>query len=81
VYTRKTEEQLAWDLIKAAARAKVNLETAAYRNRRMNDLLSELWPLFEASLAGEELLTIDPEFDAWVRDAVAGIEIQVTQES
>lgn len=80
-YIEKSEEQLAWDLIKAAVRAKVGLEVAAHRNRRINEMLTELWPLFEASLNGEEILTIDPEFDSWIRDATADLNIKVTQES
>lgn len=81
MFTEKSEEQLAWDLIKAAVSAKVGLEVAAYRNRRKNELLTELWPLFEASLAGEEVLTIDPEFDSWIRDATAGLVATALQES
>ena len=81
MFTEKTEEQLAWDLIKAAVRAKVNLEIAAYRNRRVNEMLTELWPLFEASLNGEEVLTIDPEFHSWIRDATANLELRTTTDA
>ena len=81
MFVEKSEEQLAWDLIKAVVSAKVGLEVAAHRNRRKNELLAELWPLFEASLNGEEVLTIDPEFDSWIRDATADLNIQVTQAS
>ena len=76
MFTEKTDEQLAWDLIKAAVRAKVGLEVAAYRNKRQIEMLAELWPMFEASLNGEDVLTIDPEFDSWIRDATAGLEIR-----
>lgn len=78
MFTEKTEEQLAWDLVKAMVRAKVYLEVAAYRNRRTNELLAELYPLFEASLSGEEVLTIDPEFDSWIRDAIDSIPASTT---
>jgi hypothetical protein len=73
-FTPKTEEQLAWDFLKAAVRAKVGLEVAAYRNRRVNDELGELWPAFRAALAGEVILEVDPETETWVRDAVAQLE-------
>lgn len=76
-FTPKTEEALAWDLVKAAVRAKVNLEIAAYRNRRINEVLSELWPAFQAALSGEELLELEPEFESWVRDAVEATEAAV----
>jgi hypothetical protein len=69
-FTPKTEDELRWDLVKAAARAKVNLEVAAYRNRRVNEILAELWPAFQASLNGEEILEIEPDYAEWVRDAL-----------
>lgn len=70
MFTPKTEEQLSWDLIKACARGKANLEVAAYRNRRINEILSEVWPAFQASLAGEEVLELNPEYAEWVKDAL-----------
>lgn len=73
-FTPKTEDELAWDLVKAAARAKVNLEVAAYRNRRVNEILAELWPAFQASLNGETVLEIDPDYAAWVQDALVMME-------
>jgi len=74
-FTPKTEEQLAWDLVKAAVRARVNLEVANYRNRRINDILAELWPAFEAALMGETVLELDPEYETWIQSALeAGVE-------
>ncbi len=72
-FVPKTEEQLQWDLVKAAVRAKVALEVANYRNRRINEMLAELWPMFQAALSGEEVLGIDPMFEEWVRDAVMAL--------
>jgi hypothetical protein len=69
-FTPKTEEELAWDLVKSAVRAKVNLEVAAYRNRRVNEILAELWPAFQASLNGETILEIEPDYGTWVADAI-----------
>lgn len=69
-FTPKTEEELAWDLVKAAVRSRVNLEVAAYRNRRVNEILAELWPAFQASLNGEDILEIDPEYETWVAGAL-----------
>ena len=69
-FRSKTEDELAWDLIKAAVRSKVNLEVAAYRNRRVNEMLSELWPAYQASLSGETILEIEPEFETWITDAI-----------
>ena len=70
MFSPKSEEQLAWDLVKAAVRNQVNLETFAYRNRRINEILSEVWPAFQASLSGEEVLEIDPEYATWVTEAL-----------
>lgn len=75
-FTPKTEEELAWDLVKAAVRAKVALEVAAYRNRRVNEILGELWPAFQESLNGETILEIEPDYASWVADA-----IEVTSEA
>jgi predicted LPLAT superfamily acyltransferase len=74
-FTPKTEEQLAWDLVKAAVRSQVNLEVANYRNRRINEILAELWPAFEAALMGETILELDPQYETWVSNALeAGVE-------
>jgi hypothetical protein len=73
-FTPKTEEQLAWDLVKACARGKANLEVAAYRNRRVNEILAEVWPAFQASLAGEEVLELSPEYENWVKDALEAVD-------
>lgn len=78
-YTPKTEEQLAWDRVKAVVTAKINLEVADYRMRRRNEMLSELWPAFQASLNGETVLDIDPEMEHWVSDSVRAIETRTGQ--
>lgn len=70
----KSEEALAWDLVKFAVRSKVNLEVAEYRNRRVNEMLGELWPAFQAALSGEVLLEIEPEMETWVRDSIGAID-------
>lgn len=70
-FTPKTEEALAWDLVKAAVRSKVNLEVHAYRNRRVNEILAELWPQFHASLSGETVLAVEPEYETWITDAIS----------
>lgn len=70
-YTPKTEDQLAWDLIKVAVRAKVNVEVANYRNRRIDAMLGELWPAFRATLDGEDRGEIDPMYETWIVDALA----------
>ena len=71
-FTPKTEDQLAWDLVKTAVRAKVAVEVANYRNRRVNEMLGELWPAFEAALMGDSFAEIDPEYQSWVLDALNG---------
>lgn len=73
-FRSKTEDELAWDLVKAAVRARVNLEVSSYRNRRVNEMLTELWPAFQASLSGETILEIDPEYETWISDAIASVE-------
>lgn len=80
-YRPKTEEELAWDLVKATVTAAVNLEVAAYRLRRRDEMLSELWPAFQASLNGETVLAIDPERERWISDAVAAVEARTGQYS
>jgi hypothetical protein len=71
-FTPKTEEQLQWDLLKAGVRAKVNLEVYEYRNRRVNEMLEELWPAFKAMLDGDSYPELDPEYANWILDAING---------
>lgn len=78
-FTPKTEEALAWDRVKAVVTAKINLEVADYRMRRRNEMLSELWPAFQASLSGETVLDIDPEMEHWISDSVRAIETRTGQ--
>lgn len=76
-YRPKTEDQLRWDMVKATVNAVVGLEVAAYRNRRKDELLSQLWPEFQAALQGETVLELDPQQERWVRDALeASYEVQ-----
>lgn len=69
-FRSKTEDELGWDLIKAAVRAKTNLEVHAYRNRRVNEMLTELWPQYQAALSGESILELEPEYETWITDAI-----------
>ena len=59
-YRRKSEAQLKWNAIKKAAIARATLEAAIYRERVLNELLSEAWTEFEKSLQSGELLELDP---------------------
>ena len=67
-YKKKGEEELAWSIIKKMVNARVGLEVAIYRERRMNELLGDLWPKFSKALEAGTLKKGDME--QWVADAL-----------
>lgn len=67
----KGEEELAWNAIKKVVHARINLEVAVYREKRVNELLDELWPQFEAAMNAGELKEAD--FGAWLKAAVENL--------
>lgn len=58
-YRTKSAEQLAWNKIKRAAQAQATFEAACFREERVNDLLSELWPKFNDALLKGEVLELE----------------------
>jgi hypothetical protein len=74
-YKPKNEVDLAWNAIKQVVNAKVNMEVAIYRERRKNDLLSEIWPQFKDALTSGEILELETESSNWVRDALQTVDI------
>jgi hypothetical protein len=69
-YRKKDEVDLAWNALRAAATARINLKYKILREREVDDVLGQLWTKFERSLASGELLELEPEYERWVRDAL-----------
>lgn len=74
-YRSKDEIDLAWNAIRKIAEARLNVEFAIAKERRKNEILTQLWGEFEKSLARGEVMALEPEFETWVRDALSGIPI------
>lgn len=65
---------MAWNALRRAATARVDLEVKTYRERRLNEVLSELWTKFAAGLNTGEVLELTPEYEQWVEDSLRGIK-------
>lgn len=69
-YREKDEVDLAWNAIRRAATARVDLEVKTYRERRLNEVLGQLWHTFSRALSMGEVLELEPEYEVWVKDAL-----------
>ena len=69
-YRTKDEVDLRWNAIRRAATARVDLEVKTYRERRLNEVLSELWTTFSRALSAGDVVELEPEYEQWVKDAV-----------
>lgn len=69
-YILKSETDLRWNAIRRAATARIDLETKTWRERRLNEVLDNLWQQFSAALNRGDLVELEPEYEIWVRDAV-----------
>jgi hypothetical protein len=69
-YRVKDEIDLRWNALRRAATARVDLETKAYRERRLNEVLAQLWSQFAAGLDRGEVLELEPQYEQWIHDAL-----------
>jgi hypothetical protein len=69
-YRTKDEVDLRWNAIRRAATARVDLEVKTYREKRLNDVLSELWTTFSRALSQGDVVELEPEYEQWVKDAL-----------
>lgn len=69
-YRTKDSVDLTWNAIRRAATARVRLETKAWEERRLNDVLSELWNRFEAGLHRGDVQELEEDYGQWVKDAL-----------
>jgi len=69
-YRTKDEVDLRWNAIRRAATARVDLEVKTYREKRLNDVLSELWTTFSRALSQGDIVELEPEYEQWVKDAL-----------
>lgn len=69
-YRTKDEVDLRWNAMRRAATARIDLETRAWRERRLNEVLGELWTKFAAGINQGEVLELEPEYEQWIADAL-----------
>lgn len=69
-YREKDEVDLRWNAIRRAATARVDLDVKTYREKRLNDVLSQLWKTFSAALSQGDIVELEPEYEKWVADAL-----------
>ena len=69
-YRTKDEVDLRWNAIRRAATARVDLEVKTYREKRLNDVLTQLWTTFSRALGEGDIVELEPEYEKWVSDAL-----------
>lgn len=73
-YRPKSGEELAWNTIRRAATAKVQLEAAAWKEKRLNDILPELQQQFQRMMSAGNLPELEADYEKWVEDAFAAAQ-------
>ena len=69
-YRLKSEEEMAWNAIRRAVAARVHLEAAAWKEKRLNDLLPSLQVEFQRTLNAGNLPELEADYEQWVEDAL-----------
>lgn len=73
-YRVKSDEEMAWNAIRRAATAKVHLEAAAWKEKRLNDLLPGLQVEFRKMLQKGELPELEVEYEEWVERSIRAMQ-------
>jgi hypothetical protein len=69
-YRLKSEEEMAWNAVRRAASAKIHLEAAAWKEKRLNDILPALQVEFQKTLNSGSLPELEADHEKWVEDAI-----------
>lgn len=70
-YRQKDNIDLSWNAIRRAITMKIDLECKTWREYRLNEELAGAWQEFAKALGTGEVLEVDPETGAWVKDALS----------
>lgn len=69
-YRLKSDEEMAWNAVRRAATARVSLEAAAWKERRLNDILPGLQVEFHKMLQTGNLPELEVEYEEWVERSI-----------
>ena len=67
-YKTKTENDLRLNAIRRMATARVDLEVKSYRERRLNEVLTELQQRFDEATNEGEIVEVNPDYGKWMND-------------
>jgi predicted RNA-binding protein Jag len=70
-YRGKDSTDLAWNAIRRAITAKVDLEVKTWREHRLDQELTDAWSKFAQALSRGEVLELDPVHESWIKDALS----------
>ena len=69
-YRMKSTEELAWNAVRRAVTARIHLEAAAWKEKRLNDELPGLQVQFQRALNAGSLPELEADYEKWVEDAL-----------
>ena len=69
-YRTKDPVDLAWNALRRAATARLDMKYRTLREEELNQVLSQLWTKFSLALGRGELVELEPEYEQWIRDAL-----------
>jgi hypothetical protein len=73
-YRLKSDEEMAWNVVRRAATARIRLEAAAWMERRLNDILPELQLQFRQLLQTGVLPQLEAEYETWLDSAIRAMK-------
>ena len=79
-YRLKTDEEMAWNAVRRAARARIRLEAAAWEEKRQNDILPGLQVEFHKKLSGGNLPEIEADYEAWLEISLNALDRKSLEE-
>lgn len=65
-YRLKSDEEIAWNVVRRAVTARLRLQAAAWVEKQLNDLLPPLQVEFSRMLQRGEMPVLEPEYEEWL---------------
>lgn len=69
-YRSKDETDLRWNRIRRRITRELDIQLADWREEALNNLLSQAWTKYAASLSTGDVIELEPEYETWVAKAL-----------
>lgn len=76
-YRIKSQEELAWNAVRRAATARLRLESQAWLEARLNEVLPGLQVEFSKMIQEGDLPQLEVEYEEWVERSIRAMRGQL----